>query len=713
MGDADRSAAIARRLEAWGSVERDNAVCRNVSGFLAYVETYVHGRYDRARAQLARALACGRGFHQKWADAELDLVLGKLEFHFGQNEEATKALRAALRYLESNQWYRPQIDLALGRIHLSAGRPSEAILHLQEALKRLNEEDVLFQKSQTAFYLGQAQRRLGQRREASNSFDLSIRTMYQPSIVWRAYVELAQMAQEDGDDQEALRHYFQAISVVETLREKLTDPARKARFLAGVSGVYEATIRLLLRLGRVSEAMHYLERARATQMLDMLRGKAFSSGDPQKQALLEQERSLGKSLQAAYAEGAGRDSMTTGQGDEGTSLLEEWKARYRGVLEGIRELDPELASLITVNPLKAEEIQTLLDGDVALLEYFTASDKTYAWLVTKEGIRVYEIGVPEKELKEKVDRLLLPNISNRPRKAEPMILQVDREEKETGEGEREENRQRFQAVAKELYEAILAPVSKDIKTKNLIVVPYGVLHKVPSGALTDGSSYLIDRYTVSVLPWASVLAYVVKKRKGEKDKALVLANPKTEYIPVGHAEVEGRMLESLFTKPEAYYRERATETTAKQRMSDFNVIHFATHGEFNELQPMQSGLLLTKDGENDGYLQVHETFDLDLKNANLVTLSACETALSKVQGGDDLVGLSRGFIYAGTPSILATLWKVDDASTAKLMEIFYRNWKSGMSKAEALRQAQESVKGMKGYEHPYYWAPFVMIGDWK
>jgi CHAT domain-containing protein len=96
-----------------------------------------------------------------------------------------------------------------------------------------------------------------------------------------------------------------------------------------------------------------------------------------------------------------------------------------------------------------------------------------------------------------------------------------------------------------------------------------------------------------------------------------------------------------------------------------------------------------------------------------VTLSACETALSKIQGGDDLVGLSRGFIYAGTPSLLATLWKVDDASTAKLMELFYGNWKKGMTKPEALRQAQLTLKSMPQYRHPFYWAPLVMIGDWR
>lgn len=128
---------------------------------------------------------------------------------------------------------------------------------------------------------------------------------------------------------------------------------------------------------------------------------------------------------------------------------------------------------------------------------------------------------------------------------------------------------------------------------------------------------------------------------------------------------------------------------------------------------MQSGLLLSKDADNDGYLQVHEIFGLDLRNANLVVLSACETGLSKIYGGDDLVGLSRGFIYAGTPSLMATIWEVDDRSTSILMKEFYENWhKKGMTKPEALRQAQLTLKDMPEYRHPFYWAPFIVIGDW-
>ena len=567
--------------------------------------------------------------------------------------------------------------------------------------------------------------------EAARHFSLAFENVNKKSTrsVIGIQIGLGLVYEGMGEYSKSGEHFRGAIEVIEA-EWKTLDPEAKKEFLnakveLGFSllEAYEGLARVLLKLGdkeSMGEALRVSERVKSRVLLEMLATREVRGKDAEDEAVLQKDREhqrglmeVRKQIEVLGEMGQMGQEVPRGEVVRLQSALEEKEKTYGKFIEEVKLKNSELSSLISVDPLSCSQIQSLMDPDVELLEYYTTNEKIYAWLVSREDIRVYEIGMTEKELKEKVDRLLLPNISNRPRKAEPVIVYVGREEKETGESDREENRKRFQAVSKELYEAVLAPVSKDIKAKNLIVVPHGVLHKVPFAALTDGSNYLIEKYTISVLPSASLLEYVVKKRKEEKEKALVLANPKTEHMPLGFAEVEGRMLESLFPSKEAYYREKATETKAKLRASDFNVIHFATHGEFNERQPMQSGLLLTRDDENDGCLQVHEVFEMDLKSANLVTLSACETALSKIQGGDDLVGLSRGFIYAGTPSILATLWKVDDASTSKLMEIFYRNWKSGMSKAEALRSAQESVKEMKGYEHPFYWAPFIMIGDWR
>jgi len=390
---------------------------------------------------------------------------------------------------------------------------------------------------------------------------------------------------------------------------------------------------------------------------------------------------------------------------------------YERFINDVKMQDTELASLITVETktTPVEKIQSLLDPSTTVLEYFSTKDKTYVWLFTKDDIEVHELNLGKKPLLAMVNNLLMPNISNRPRRPEPIIILSTNgpQTEKTSKQEREKNRQSFLKTTQDFYRSILGSLEDNIRKDRLIVVPHGALHKVPFAALNDGKQFLVDKYVLSVVPSSTVIEYVVKNRNKNHGRFLAFANPETDYVPLGFAEIEVNNISKLFSKKEIYSKRKATEGMVKRRSGSADVIHFACHGEFNDKQPMQSGLLLSEDTDNDGYLQVHEIFGIDLRNANLVTLSACETALSKIYGGDDLVGLSRGFIYAGTPSLLATLWEVDDRSTSILIEEFYENWhRKGMSKPEALRKAQLTLKSMPKYRHPYYWAPFVIIGDW-
>jgi len=362
-----------------------------------------------------------------------------------------------------------------------------------------------------------------------------------------------------------------------------------------------------------------------------------------------------------------------------------------------------------------EQIQKLLDPSTSIVEYFTTKDKTYAWVITRDRITVNEIDMGSKAVLAMVDGMILPNMSNQTRRPAPkMVVSTGGEIlKDASETERKKNRERFLKVTQEAYGALFKPIEGQLGQKNLIVVPHGALHKTPFSAMHDGDQFLVEKYSLTVAPSLSVLPHVVKKRSKNEGRFLAFADPVTEAVPLGFAEMEVKSIQGFFPKKEIFAKAQATETKVRERAASHDVIHFACHGEFNDKQPMQSGLLLARDGKNDGYLQVHEIFGIDLRNANLVSLSACETGLSKVFGGDDMVGLSRGFIYAGTPSLMATLWQVDDRSTSILIQTFYENWqKKGMSKPEALRQAQMTVKAMKGYEHPFYWAGFIMIGDW-
>jgi CHAT domain-containing protein len=192
------------------------------------------------------------------------------------------------------------------------------------------------------------------------------------------------------------------------------------------------------------------------------------------------------------------------------------------------------------------------------------------------------------------------------------------------------------------------------------------------------------------------------------DTVASLATTRDQLGSLPFAEKEARAIADLFgVKP--LIGKAATESAVREQVSQANILHLAAHGEFNPVAPLNSLIALAPDDNNDGWLTVGETYGLNLKKTDLVVLSACETNLGDLSKGDELVGLTRALIFAGTPSVIASLWQVEDAATSLLMERFYTHLKDGMGKAESLRQAQLEVR--EEYPNPYYWSAFVLSGD--
>jgi CHAT domain-containing protein len=192
---------------------------------------------------------------------------------------------------------------------------------------------------------------------------------------------------------------------------------------------------------------------------------------------------------------------------------------------------------------------------------------------------------------------------------------------------------------------------------------------------------------------------------------LILGNPATKdtSLPaLPFAEREAQVIASLYGV-QPVLGTHATERVVREQVSQASILHLATHASYDADIPLLSAIALAPDAVQDGRLEAQEVYGLDLSRANLVVLSACQTQLGELSAGDELVGLTRAFLFAGTPSVVSTLWTVDDAATSKLMERFHIHLQEGRSKASALRQAQIDVRAE--YRHPYYWAGFVLSGD--
>ena len=265
--------------------------------------------------------------------------------------------------------------------------------------------------------------------------------------------------------------------------------------------------------------------------------------------------------------------------------------------------------------------------------------------------------------------------------------------------------------SEELYKLLIEPVLPFIKTKLVYISPDSVLNYLPFEALRKDGRYLIEDFSIAYAPSASVLKVCMDRERNRRESVLALGNPnlKNPAFRLVHAENEVNSLEGLFPQVDIYAGDDATESVVKEHGDGYDILHFACHGELNLDEPMLTSLRLAPDDENDGYLHAGEVFEHDL-SASLVVLSACNSALGELTSGNELMGLTRSFLYAGAPSIVASLWTVDDRSTSYLMQQFYRNLAT-MSKADALRAAKLAT--MKEYPDPFHWAAFCLQGDYR
>ncbi len=271
------------------------------------------------------------------------------------------------------------------------------------------------------------------------------------------------------------------------------------------------------------------------------------------------------------------------------------------------------------------------------------------------------------------------------------------------------------ALSAKLYKWLIAPIEKDLAGfDTVVIVPWDVLSYVPFAALApDGGPPLGANKKVVVSTSAGVYRYIKPKRAANHNRILALGNPKTDLVPLKNAEKEAKAIKKGFRQSEVLLTRKATETRVKEDIGKADVVHFACHGVLNDEHPELSYLALAADEHNDGRLELHEIFNLNWKGVSLVTLSACSSARGKLGAGDDIIGLTRGFMLAGAPTVLCTLWEVDDESTRVFMEEFYKHYTSGKSKPESFQLAQTRLRNDPKWSHPYYWAPFVLWGDWK
>lgn len=499
-------------------------------------------------------------------------------------------------------------------------------------------------------------------------------------LLWQTYLMIGLVHKKDGNIAQAISFLKDSIVIIERMRASFRAENIRALVVEDRIAVYELLIELLSESNQGVEALAYVEKTKARILLDRFQDPRMKVIPGVKPSTADAVRNTLRRLQDNQkARNEGR-TIASLEAEELNEKIATEDKKYQRALEELRYSNREYASIISGDIVPIAAVQKLLSDDMVMLEYYVGARKTLIFVCSKSGLAVVTSNASYREL-------------------EPQIREF-RNRIEVGADN-------YQPLATQLYSTLIAPVESQIQGKRLCVVPHGASHFLPFHALMKGDRYLIEDHEVFYASSSSVLKYAFEKRKLSTDKILIVGDPAGN---LRLAQEEAQSVAGVFNSPKLLLGNDATKTRVMEALSGVDIIHFATHAMLNKENPLLSELRLS----NGTSLSVVDIYGVEI-NASLVTLSACQTNLGKLTNGDEVIGLTRAFIFSGVPSLVTSLWETRDDSTSRLMVAFYRALRQqGTTKSGALRQAQIGMIRTSGaFSHPRNWAQFILIGDYR
>lgn len=560
---------------------------------------------------------------------------------------------------------------------------------------------------------GEAARALGRHDEARVLLESTLHEAERrslPELAQRCSAALGLLALAAGDAAGAETALVRAVTMIEELRAPLPSEELRTAFIADKLAPYSALVRICLEDAepRVADALGYAERARSRALAELLGRSVQSLVQPRdafEAQLFERLSELRAELNWLYAQLA--DAVATGgtpsgpahhdgalsdaspEGHAPHALQAAIQRREGALLELSRQLQMRGGELPgAVEALDLPGLQQTLGAETAVVAYYLLDGELLAFVITDSSVQVVRGLAAEAELGELVERLR---------------FQIDalRRGARASPDHHEQLVRRARHYLARLHALLLAPLELDLGERRLVVIPHRALHYVPFHALFDGERYVIERREVCTSPGAAVLHRCLLRERRPFRRALLLGVPDARAPRVRD---EVLALTPLFPEAVALLGPEAGSEALRRHAPAADLLHLACHGVFRPDNPLFSALHLA-----DGHFTTRDAYGLELR-CNLVVLSACETGVSSVAPGDELIGIARGFFAAGAPAVVVSLWTVDDASTAALMARFYTELRAGATPASALRAAQVAL--LHEQPHPFFWAPFVLMGRW-
>ena len=611
-------------------------------------------RFTKARAMFATE----KNLVWPWL---LDLYQGLLLFHEGRYFEARRLCTGAAAFFDSSALpgKAALAHLLLARIALQMGEFPSAQAETDAAIAKIS-------------------------------------GLQAPVLAYQTHFLRGQLAQTRGDRHNAFAAYQDARKSLEALRSRLHAEELKISFVKNRLQVYEALVDLHLSGdgggSSAAEAFACIEAAKSRSMTEMIfqSGQSLPLGDTGQSELVRRIRDLREELNWYYHRIELEQLRPEDTSAKRLQQLQEKALSHENeFLRTLRELpahERENATLEAPADFSLEKLQAAIPADAALIEYYSTGDRLVAAVVTRNSIDITPITVFSRVLH--FLHLLRFQLSKfrmgatYTQRFEQPLLQAT------------------QSHLEALYAELIAPLRQHLQAKHLIFVPHGPLHFLPFHALKNGDTYLCDTHTISYAPSATVFALCQEKPPSEMTTSLVMGIP-DERAPQILDEVQS--VAAILPNSDLRLGGQATTEVLKTRGSQSALLHIATHGTYRQDNPMFSGIRL-----GDGYLNLYDLYQMRL-SARHVTLSGCATGMNFVAAGDELLGLQRGLFCAGASSLLLSLWDVHDRSTAELMQSFYKGYMETGNMALSLQSAMKQLRQKN--PHPYFWAPFVLVGQ--
>lgn len=492
-----------------------------------------------------------------------------------------------------------------------------------------------------------------------------------------------------GNNEDAKAYLRDALTIIEETRSGFSIPSLRSNYLGNKNYVYETLIDVLLRpqvsvMEDVLEAYNWNELARSRNFLDIVAAKKVAPLQLGHKPILEREQ-LYRLKVIKLAEEIEKNILSE-------DLLIEYKrskSLHKNLVDSLAKLDPQYSLLLTSNVSTLEQIRKALKPDELLLQYWIGTKHSYVWHVSQDTVGIVKLDFKESELEREI--AAFRNV---------IKFRLKDETKN---------------VSSKLFTLLMASVPLLSSYSSLIIIPHRSLNFIPFEALQSrNGDYLIQSHSISYAPSGTIFR---AKREANMELtsnmlAMALGDETFErYKALPGTIVEVQNIARYFNPTQVKVGLSSTESTLKSATTDFGLIHLATHGILNKKNPLQSFIVLNSDSLNDGNLTVSEILDMRL-TSSLTTLSACETALGEVNRGNELIGLSTAFLYCGSKAVIVSLWQVDDQATSLLMSIFYEELSKGVAISKAMALAQRRLIAKAEYSaYPYYWSPFITIGD--